>query len=118
MIVGSVRIAHSKGELLNSVQKTETIWERTKGLLGRQGLKDGEGLLIVPCNSIHTFFMTFSLDLVYLDREDKVVKLVKNIRPWKMSGCFRSAKVLEVGSRFIITSGIKVGDQLLWERNE
>lgn len=118
MIIGSVCIAHSKSQLLSSVQKTETAWERTKGLLGRRGLEDGEGLLITPCSSIHTFFMTFPLDVVYLDREDKIVKLIENLRPWRMSGCFRSAKVLEVGSRFITNSGIKVGDQLLWERNE
>ena len=118
MIVGSVRIAHTRCEILSSVQKTETAWERTKGLLGRQALRDSEGLLIAPCNSIHTFFMTFPLDVIYLDREDKVVKLIEKLMPWRVSGCFRSAKVLEVGSRFIITSGIKVGDQLLWERNE
>ena len=116
MITGSVRIAHSKCRVLSSVQQTETAWERTKGLLGRRGLEDGEGLLITPCNSIHTFFMTFPLDVVYLDREDKVVKLIEKLRPWRMSCCFRSAKVLEVGSRFIATSGIKVGDQLLWEK--
>jgi len=99
------------------VQKTETAWERTKGLLGRQDLKEGEGFLIDPCNSIHTFFMRFPLDVIYLDYEGNVVKLIEKLRPWRMSGCFSSAKVLEVSSRFIITSGIKIGDQLIWEVN-
>lgn len=115
MIVGSVRLAHVTYALLGSVRKTETFWERTRGLLGTRALRDGEGLLITPCSAVHTCFMKFSLDLVYLDRGGNVVKLVKKLRPWRMSCCFAAARVLEVRSSFIRTSGIKIGDRIVWE---
>jgi uncharacterized membrane protein (UPF0127 family) len=110
-----VRLAHVTYALLGSVRKTETLWERTKGLLGTKALQDGEGLLITPCNAVHTCFMTFPLGLVYLDREGNVVKLVEKLRPWRMSCCFAAARVLEVRSSVIGTSGIKIGDRIVWE---
>jgi uncharacterized membrane protein (UPF0127 family) len=78
-----------------------TFFQRAKGLIGTRYLERGEGLLILRCNSIHTFFMSFPIDAVFLDRNDKVVKIVRNIRPWRLFvwGGFRAVKVLEVQSR-------------------
>ena len=60
-----------------------TLFERIRGLIGVKNLPPGEGLLILRCNSIHTFFMSFPIDAVFLDRSDRVVKVVRNIRPWR-----------------------------------
>lgn len=75
--------------------------ERARGLVGLPGLKAGEGLLIEKCNAIHTLFMRFPIDAVFLDRRGAVVKTVRNIRPWRFMvwGGFKAAKVLETASR-------------------
>ena len=71
--------------------------ERARGLIGRRSLAPGCGLLIERCNAIHTFFMRFPIDATFLDRQNRVVKTVRNIRPWRLLvwGGWRSAKVLE-----------------------
>ncbi len=73
---------------------------RAKGLIGTKDLPAGEGLLILHCNAIHTFFMSFPIDATFLDKENRVVKIVRNIRPWRVWvwGGFRSVKVLETKS--------------------
>ena len=77
-----------------------TFRQRTKGLIGTRNLAKGEGLLILHCNSIHTFFMSFPIDATFLDKNDKVVKVVRNIRPGKFCvwGGWRASKVLETKS--------------------
>lgn len=74
-----------------------TFAERAKGLIGSDALPPGEGLLILKCNCIHTFFMRFAIDAVFLDESDNIVKTVRNIRPWRLFvwGGRRAVKVLE-----------------------
>ena len=92
-----------------------TAWTRSKGLLGRSGLDPDEGLWIQPTGSIHMWFMRFPLDVVYADRDGRVLKLVREIRPWRMSAC-RGAKVaLELPVGAIDRSGVEVGDHLVIE---
>ena len=75
--------------------------ERAKGLIGTKDLPDGEGMLILKCNAIHTWFMSFPIDATFLDKNDQVVKIVRNIRPWRFLvwGGFKAVKVLETKSR-------------------
>ena len=77
-----------------------TFAERAKGLIGTTDLPAGEGPLILRCNAIHTCFMSFPIDATFLDREDRVVKTVRKIRPWRLWvwGGFRAVKVLETRS--------------------
>ena len=77
-----------------------TFAERAKGLIGTKDLPAGEGLLILRCNAIHTCFMSFPIDATFLDRENRVVKTVRKIRPWRLWvwGGFRAVKVLETRS--------------------
>ena len=78
-----------------------TFCERARGLIGVKGLAPGEGMLIERCNAIHTFFMSFSIDATFLDAENRVVKIVRNIRPWRplVWGGWRAKKVLETEAR-------------------
>ena len=78
----------------------ETLFERMRGLIGREAPKAGEGLLIPRCNCIHTFFMRYPIDATFLDRQGCVVRRVKNIRPWRLFvwGGFRARQVLETAS--------------------
>jgi uncharacterized membrane protein (UPF0127 family) len=80
-----------------------TLFERMKGLIGTKSLPKGEGMLILRCNSIHTFFMSFPIDATFLDRDDKIVKVVRNIRPWRFFvwGGFRAVKVLETPAGYL-----------------
>ena len=78
----------------------KSFFQRLKGLMWRKSLPPGEGMLILKCNAIHTCFMRFAIDATFLDRDDKVVKVVRNIRPWRFCvwGGRRAAKVLETAS--------------------
>jgi len=69
---------------------------RRKGLLGRDGLQPGSGLWIAPCESVHTFFMRFPIDLVYLDGKKRVRKVRSRVDPWRLSGCLTARSVLEL----------------------
>jgi uncharacterized membrane protein (UPF0127 family) len=74
-----------------------TFAERARGLIGTKSLPPGEGKLILKCNAIHTFFMSFPIDATFLDKNNNIVKVVRNIRPWRLLvwGGWRAVKVLE-----------------------
>ena len=78
----------------------ETFAARARGLIGRSRPAKGEGLLIPRCNCIHTFFMSYAIDAVFLDSEGRVVKAVRNIRPWRILvwGGLHARSVLETAT--------------------
>src|SRR5512141_1944712 len=82
--------------LATRIEVADSGPKRAEGLLGRNGLGSGEGLWIVPCESIHTFFMRFAIDLVYLDRKNKVKKVRSEVGPWRVSACLSAHSVLEL----------------------
>jgi len=86
--------------------------KRNKGLLGRKLLTPGEGMWIVPCESVHTFFMQFPIDLVYLDREHYIRKLRSGVPPWRLSACLSAHSVLEFPAGTIHNTNTKRGDKL------
>ena len=98
--------------LADSVEVADHGATRRKGLLGRSGLADGEGLWIVPCESVHTFGMKFPIDLVYLDRKKKVKKVRSGVPPWRLSACLSAHSVLELASGTISTTKTRPGDTL------
>ena len=83
------------------VEVAETFAARAKGLIGRGGLEPGHGLLIPHCNCIHTFFMRFPIDVIFLDGNGAVVKAVRNIPPWRpfVWGGWRARQVLEIAAK-------------------
>jgi uncharacterized protein len=83
---------------------------RRKGLLGRESLPAGTGLWITPCESVHTFFMRFAIDLVYLDRKLTVKKVRSSVGPWRVSACFRAHSVLELPAGTIEATRTACGD--------
>lgn len=96
----------------NQLEVADTPKRRSKGLLGRIGLEDGEGLWIVPCESVHTFWMRFSIDLIYLDRMLRVKKIRKCVPPWRLSACLTAHSILELQCGAIDESQTQLGDQL------
>jgi len=81
-----------------------------RGLLGRSAPTDGEALSIEPCSSVHTFFMGYSLDVVYLNRGGRVIKVVTDLKPWRASQCFGARTVLEFSAGETNRMGLRVGD--------
>ena len=98
--------------LATCLKKADTPETRKKGLLGRSSLSSGEGLWIVPCQSIHMFFMRFPIDLVYIDRKNRVRKVRSNVRPWRISACLTAHSVLELPAGVVCETGTQRGDVL------
>jgi uncharacterized protein len=85
---------------------------RMRGLLGRDGLGAGEGLLLRPASSIHTFFMRFPIDAVFLDRALVVVGIAGGVEPWRAASQRGAKAVLELPAGESFRRGLAVGDQL------
>jgi uncharacterized membrane protein (UPF0127 family) len=99
-------------EIGGSIEIAGSGERRRKGLLGRSGLAAGEGLWIVPCEAVHTFGMQFPIDLVYLDRKNRVVKTRSQVRPGRLSACLSAHSVVELPSGTVQSKAIKRGDLL------
>ena len=98
--------------LASSLEVADSGPKRNKGLLGRKGLAAGEGLWIVPCESVHTFFMQFPIDLVYLDRKHRIRKVRSLVRPWRLSACLSAHSILELPAGTILETQSERGDLL------
>ena len=107
-------IAQENGSIYRTIPHTiviaDTFTSRLKGLMFRRTPIEQEGLWIVPCNSIHMCFMFFSIDVVFLDKNQKIVHLVRNLKPWKFVAPVKNAhSVLELPAgtieEFTLVSG-------------
>jgi uncharacterized membrane protein (UPF0127 family) len=98
--------------LATCMEVADSAAKRNKGLLGRKCLAPGEGMWIRPCEAVHTFWMQFPIDLVYLDRKNRIRKLVSAVPPWRLSGCLRAHSVLELPSGTIRETQTQPGDTL------
>lgn len=96
------------------VWHARTLWQRLRGLIARPALKAGEGLLITPCNSVHTLGMRYPLDLVFLDKAGSVVKCVIGLKPGRLAAARKARHALELAAGSIARAKIMVGDRLDW----
>ena len=88
-------------------------FSRMKGLLGRSELRPGEGLLLRPASAIHTFFMRFPIDAVFLDRDWRVVGIAGDVAPWRTAGRKGAVAVLELPAGESARRGLRPGDLLV-----
>jgi uncharacterized membrane protein (UPF0127 family) len=98
--------------LAERLEVADSAAKRNKGLLGRRGLESGGGLWIIPCQSVHTFFMQFAIDLVYLDRNYRVKKVSHAVGPWRLSVCLSAHSILELPAGTIRNTHTERGDVL------
>jgi uncharacterized membrane protein (UPF0127 family) len=99
--------------IASDVIMADTFWSRFAGLIPRSYIKEGEGLMITRCNSIHMFFMRFAIDAIFTDKNFKVVSFSRNIKPWQLSPIFFGAYYcLEVAPGTIERSQTTLGDTL------
>lgn len=107
-----VRNLTRKTQLADRLEVAGSGLKRSKGLLGRSGLAAGEGMWIVPCEAIHTFFMQFPIDLVYIDRKHRVRKVRSCVRPWRISTCLSAHSVVELPAGTVQATQTERGDTL------
>jgi uncharacterized protein len=93
----------------------EGSFGRARGLLGRDGLEPGEGMLIDRAGSVHMFFMRFPIDVVFLDRDRQVVGVRHGVRPWRVAGARRAVAALELPAGAAAGAGIEEGQVLVLE---
>lgn len=99
-------------EVAKRVELADTSHSRAKGLLGRTSLAEDEGMWIVPCSMVHTFFMKFAIDVVFLDRGNKVLRVCEGLEPWRVSPwVLRGHSVLELAGSSL-KGTLRKGDAL------
>ena len=99
-----------------AVEIADTSAKRRTGLLKHERLEPGHGLWIVPCESVHTFFMKFAIDLVYVDKKHKVRKVRNAVPPWRLSACLSAHSILELPAGTAQRTGTQPGDELVFEK--
>jgi hypothetical protein len=89
---------------------------RRRGLLKHSSLEAGDGLWIAPCEAVHTFAMKFAIDVLYLDKKKKVLKIKANMPKSRISFCLSAHSVLELPAGMAEQTGTRVGDELEFEK--
>lgn len=103
--------------LARKAKPARSFWQRFKGLIGKKELLPDEGLVIQPCASVHTFFMSFPIDLVFYDQSNRVVAVYEKLAPFRITPFYKTASgVVELPAGTISRSGTIVGDFLHIER--
>jgi uncharacterized membrane protein (UPF0127 family) len=97
-----------------SCVRADRAFSRAKGLLGRSELPRGEGILLRPAPSIHTFFMRFPIDVVFLDEEGHVLRVAADVVPWRAAACRGARAVLELAAGECERRGVRAGGRLVF----
>jgi uncharacterized protein len=112
-VAGQVTVAREDGTpLCERCALADTVATRAKGLLGRAGIASDEGLLLTPAPAIHTFFMRFPIDAVFVDRDMKVVGVAPRLRPWRWARRPHARAVLELSAGESERRGVRIGERL------
>jgi len=91
----------------------DTFWRRLIGLMGKPELEENSGIILTPCNSVHTLFMRFPIDVIFLNNKLEVLLIKQNLRPWSISPIVANAKyVLEVNAGKTLASHTEIGDSI------
>jgi len=99
--------------LVDNGRIADNFFTRLRGLIGVRELSAGDGLWLKPCTSIHCMFMSIPIDVVYLDKQQRVVGMDRNVRPWRLGHFYRKVhSVVELPVGAIDRSPLAVGDQL------
>ena len=94
------------------VELATTRAERRRGLLGRDWLHPHEGIVLAPCMAVHTAFMRFPIDVVFIDSDGKAVQIVHELSPWRITASLRARAVVELASGTAAAEDIRIGDHL------
>ncbi len=99
--------------IVSELEFAESFWQRGRGLLGRKSLKAGHALWIKPCNNIHTLFMKFTIDCIFVDKQMQIKQIVSNVRPFRFVGPYwKASSVIEAPAGFAEKNKLSIGDHL------
>lgn len=103
--------------LIPRVWRADSMGPRMRGLLGRRPLRAdaAEALLLMPCNSVHTFGMRYPLDVVFLDAQERVLGWHRNLRPWRFGACWGARCTLELMTGGLDRLHPQCGEQWTWQ---
>jgi len=108
-----VIISSNKRILVGNLMVADSIFTRMKGLIGKTSLASGSGLLLKPCKAVHTFGMRFAIDIVFLDKGNRVIKIIEALKPNRMTTVYSSAStVLELAGGSAAEAHLSKGDYL------
>jgi uncharacterized membrane protein (UPF0127 family) len=99
--------------IATAVEKAVTRSSRRRGLLGRTSLDPAAALVLEPCAAVHTAFMRFAIDIVFLDRDGYTVKIVRDLPPWRIAAASRAHAVVEFAAGSLMHHDLTVGDRLI-----
>jgi uncharacterized protein len=101
--------------LVEKVVLANTPFARIRGLLGKKKLDIGEGIILSPCTSIHTFFMQFPIDILFVDKNNKVIKAISSLKPFRLTTVyFKAAFAIEIPAGTISSTSTHEGNELLF----
>ena len=100
--------------IADNLEMKDTILGRMVGLLSRGSLGTGEGIILKPCVQIHTFFMRFAIDVIFVDADGRVLHVVENMKPWRVSPLFRHASRTVELRAGTLKGSVKEGDRLVF----
>jgi uncharacterized protein len=89
-----------------------SFFARLGGLLAVPRLREGQALVLAPCNSVHTLFMRYAIDVVFIDKQRRVLKLVENLRPWRAAACWHAHAAIELVAGQARDNGLVPGVQI------
>jgi uncharacterized membrane protein (UPF0127 family) len=114
MISGILLDDVSESVVVGHVRRTSSAFERMRGLLGHAPLSIDHGLWIAPCNSVHTAFMRYPIDVVFLDRALTIVHIEAALAPWRSAWRVRARSTLELAAGGAAAAELVVGQRLRW----
>ena len=120
MTLWRIHIGTRGRTLATHARRADGFAARLVGLMGRRALAPGEALVLVPAAAVHSFFLRFPLDLLYLDRDGTILRAQEALPPWRL-GALRTVgcrAILELPAGSVAASGSRVGDRLRIERIE
>jgi uncharacterized membrane protein (UPF0127 family) len=111
---GSMQLVNTRtgATLATAVEMAVTRTERRRGLLGRNSLAPSGALVLSPCWAIHTAFMRFAIDVVFVDRRGRTVRVVRDLPPWRVAVAPRAQAAIELAAGSLGASDLRIGDEL------
>lgn len=103
--------------ILQKLVQADHFLSRLRGLMWKKDLPENSGLMINPCNSVHCFFMKFPIDVVFVDKDHRVVHIISNMKPGSISPIVRKSKYVVESNANTVSKQVRIGDRLSMEKS-
>lgn len=100
----------------DTIERAGSLSSQLKGLIGRRKFENGSAMIFPGCKQVHTFFMQFPIDILFINKDRKVIKIIENLDPGKITGYVKdSSDIIELPSHTVFDCRIVIGDELVYE---